>query len=123
MEKTFDTMVEMSEKQYEIDHQNGGRKDGAAPRERGKITLKYTRQYLSHRYLTIEYNFAKSCIWPIIKWTMKIIVSDGRFSLPNKVQNIYDISENRIYDVTETKIYRTKEIQEECYSGKKKCIL
>lgn len=113
-------MVEIAEKQYEIDHQNGGRKDGPNARERVEITLKYNRQYLSHRYLAIEYNVAKSCISSIIKWTMKIIVSDGRFSLPNKVQNIYDTSEDRIYDVTETKIDRPQKKQDNFYSGKKK---
>lgn len=113
-------MVEIAEKQYEIDHQNGGRKDGPTARERVEITLKYNRQYLSHRYLASEYNVAKSCISFIIKWTMKIIVSDKRFSLPNKVQNIYDKSEDRIYDVTETKIDRPQKGQEKFYSGKKK---
>lgn len=113
-------MVEIAENKYEIDHLNGGRKDGPTARERVEITLKYCRQYLSYRYLAFEYKVAKSCIATIIKWTMKIIVSDGRFSLPNKVQNIYDTSEDRIYDVTETKIDRPQKKQEKFYSGKKK---
>lgn len=113
-------MVEIAEKQYEKDHKNGGRKDGLSARERVEITLKYNRQYLSHRYLAREYNIAKSCVSPIVKWTMKVIVSDGRFSLPNKVKNINDTSENRILDVTESKIDRPQKHQEKFYSGKKK---
>lgn len=113
-------MVEAAERQYEIDHKNGGRKDGLTPRERVEITLKYNRQYLSQRYLAIEYNIAKSCISPIVKWTMKVIVKNPNFSLPNKVQNIYDTSEDRIYDATETRIDRPISNQNDYYSGKKK---
>ena len=113
-------MVKLVEKQYKEEHKNGGRKDGLTPRERVEVTLKYTRQYVSQRYLAIEYNIAKSCIAPIIKWTLKIIVSSGSFSLPNKVENIYDTSEDRIYDVTESKIDRPQKNQEKYYSGKKK---
>ena len=85
---------------YDEEHKNGGRKDAPTPRERLKITLKYYRQYLSQRYLAIEYGVAKSCISPIIKWTAKVLVSDNNFSLPNKTENINDNSESRIYDVT-----------------------
>ena len=117
---TFDSMVKVLEKQYEIDHKDGGRKDGASPRERLEITLKYLRQYMSQRYLAHEYEIAKSCIAPIVEWTTKTIVKDGNFSLLNKVDNIYDKSEDRIIDVTETKIDRPEKKQEDYYSGKKK---
>lgn len=112
-------MVIIIIKQYELDHQVGGRKDGATPQERLEITLKYCRQYLSQRYLASEYKIGKSCIAPIIKWTMKILVQDNNFSLPNRVQNIYDNSEDRATDVTETKIDRPTKHQEKYYSGKK----
>lgn len=117
---TFDAMVKVVEKQYEKDHKDGGRKDGASPSERLEITLKYLRQYMSQRYLANEYEIAKSCIAPIVKWTTKTIVKDGNFSLPNKVDNIYDKSEDRIIDVTETKIDRPEKNQKDYYSGKKK---
>lgn len=118
--RTFDKMLEIITKQFKIDHINGGRTDGATAQERLEITLKYCRQYLSQRYLAKEYKIAKSCISPIIKWTIKVLVNDNNFSLPNRVQNIYDSSENRAIDVTETKIDRPVKHQEEYYSGKKK---
>ena len=117
---TFEEMVSLAEKQYQKDHECGGRKDGLSPQERVEITLKYTRQYLSQRYLATEYKVAKSCISPIIKWTLKVIVSNGKFSLPKKVENIYDKSEDRIYDATESKIDRPQKKQKKYYSGKKK---
>lgn len=116
---TFDKMVEIIEAKYDIEHQNGGRKDGASPRERVEITLKYCRQYLSQRYIAHEYGVAKSCISPIIKWTLKILVKDYNFSLPKKTDNIFDKSEDRIDDATESRIDRPKKNQEDWYSGKK----
>ncbi len=58
------------------------------------MTLKYLRQYVSQRYLANEYNIAKSTIAPIVKWTVKILIKRKSFSLPNKVKNINDNSEN-----------------------------
>lgn len=81
-------------------HKNGEKKDEPTPRERLEITLKYNRQYVSQRYLAVEYNVAKSFIGPIINWTMKIIVDSNSFSLFNKISNIYDNSEDRIIDAT-----------------------
>lgn len=113
-------MLKIVENKYEKEHKNGGRKDGPTPRERLEITLKYNRQYVSQRYLAVEYNVAKSCIGPIINWTMKIIVDSKSFSLFNKVSNIYDNSEDRIIDATESRIDRPQKKQNEWYSGKKK---
>lgn len=117
---TFIQMLEIIEVQYNIDHQLGGRKDGATPIQRLEITLKYMRQYVSQRYLAIEYKIAKSCISTIIKWCVKILVNDNNFRLPNKVSNINDESEDRIIDATESKIDRPKFKQKDWYSGKKK---
>ena len=75
---------------------------------------------MSQRYLASEYNIAKSCISPIVEWTTKVLVSKNNFSLPNKVDNINDKSEDRIIDATESKIDRPKKKQKEWYSGKKK---
>lgn len=75
---------------------------------------------MSQRYLAQEYNVAKSSISPIVISTSKTLVSSKKFSLPKKVDNIKDNSENRIIDATETKIDRPKNKQEDWYSGKKK---
>ena len=48
------------------------------------------------------------------------MVSDNNFSLPNKLDNVYDKSEDRIIDATESRIDRPKYHQEDWYSGKKK---
>lgn len=120
VKKTFNEMEIIVDNSYNKEHRNGGRKDGPTPRERLEITLKYFRQYVSQRYLAIEYNVAKSSISPIIKWVTKALVKDHNFSLPNKVKNINDTSETRIVDVTESRIDRPKKKQEEWYSGKKK---
>lgn len=117
---TFDKMLQIVLYQYKIDHLKGGRKDGATPIERLQITLEYLRQYTSQRYLSVKYKVSKSRISDIIKWTLKVLVDDSSFSLPNKVQNIYDTSEDRIYDATESKIDRPSKHQEDWYSGKKK---
>ena len=85
-----------------------------------EITLKYLRQYVTQRYLAVEYGIGKSCISPIVKWTIKTLVNTNQFRLPNKVQNISDNSETRIIDVTESKIDRPIKNQEKWYSGKKK---
>ena len=45
-------MVEIAEKQYEIDHLNGGRKDGPTARERVEITLKYCKNLLAYLKLS-----------------------------------------------------------------------
>lgn len=113
-------MVEIVEKEYNLLHLNSGRKDGLTLQQRVEVTLKYCRQYLSQRYLSHEYNIAKSCIAPIIKWTIKALVKNNNFSLPNKVENINDKSEDRIIDATESKIDRPKIAQKSWYSGKKK---
>lgn len=120
VKKTFEIMKKIVNNFYEKKRRKGGRKDGPTPQERLEITLKYCRQYLSHRYLAKEYHVAKSCIAPIIKEILKILVSDNNFSLPNKTENINDKSEDRIIDVTESRIDRPKKAQEDWYSGKKK---
>ena len=116
---TFDRIVKIVEQQYKKEHEKGGRKDGATPTQRVEITLKYIRQYYSQRYIASEYGIAKSCIAPIVKWVLKIIVKDPSFSLPNKVENIYDLSEDRIFDATESKIDMPEENQDDWFSGKK----
>lgn len=120
VKKTFEKMLEAVDKCYQEEHKKGGRKDGVTPRERLEITLKYLRQYVSQRYLAKEYDTAKSNISPIFKWTLKVLVKNNNFSLPNKVDNINDTSEERIIDATESRIDRPKEKQQEWYSGKKK---
>lgn len=121
VEKTnFFNMVEIIEKEYNIVHRKGGRNDGLTPQERVEITLKYCRQYVSQRYLASEYNIAKSSISPTIKSTMKTLIDNNCYSLPNRVQNIYDKSEDRIFDATESKIDRPIKKQRKWYSGKKK---
>lgn len=117
---TFDEMVRIVEIEYDIIHKRGGRKDGPDASLRVEITLKYLRQYNSQRYLAVEYDVAKSSISPIVKWTTKVLESNNSFSLPNKVDNINDKSEDRIIDATETKIDRPSKNQREWYSGKKK---
>lgn len=118
--ETFECMLNIVSINYQLCHQKGGRKDGASPQERLEITLKYLRQYVSQRYLAHEYKIAKSSISPIVKWTVKILVKNSNFSLPNRVENIYDNSEARVTDATEAKIDRPKKNQEKWYSGKKK---
>ena len=82
VKKTFEKMLDIVDKSYKEDHQKGGRKDGATPRERLEITLKYLRQYVSQRYLAKEYGVGKSRIAPIVKWTSKVLVKDRRKCTP-----------------------------------------
>ena len=63
---TFEEMVSLAEKKYQKDHECGGRKDGLSPRKRVEITLKYTRQYLSQRYLALEYNVAYATVEKVV---------------------------------------------------------
>lgn len=67
IDKTTFEEAERIKAEYERKHTYGGRKDGVTQRQRLEITLKYVRKYLSQRYLSLEYNTAKSCISPIIK--------------------------------------------------------
>ena len=97
-----------------------GQKRRTVATRKSRNCLKYLRQYTSQRYLAHEYNVAKSSIAPIIKWTTKILVKNCNFSLPNRVNNINDRSENRIIDATESKIDRPNKNQRKWYSGKKK---
>lgn len=120
VKKTFEKMLEIVDNSYKEKHKYGGRKDGATPKERLEITLKYLRQYVSQRYLAKEYGIGKSRISPIVKETSKILVKDKSFSLPNRVTNMNDYSEPRIEDATESRIDRPQENQEDWYSGKKK---
>ncbi len=120
VKKTFEAMLLAVENQYETDHKLGGRKDGSNPQQRLEITLKYLRQYVSQRYLASDYGIGKSCISPIVEWTIKVLVKDNNFRLPNRVQNINDTSESRIIDATESKIDRPIKKQKNWYSGKKK---
>lgn len=115
---TFEQMVKLVEIELDKIRKKGGRKDGATPQEWVEITLKYLRQYMSQRYLAHEYGIAKSCISPIVIKTSKILVESGAFRLPNKVDNIYDTSEDRVIDATESRIDRPQVNQEDWYSGK-----
>lgn len=117
---TFDTMKKIVDSAYLKEHAKGGRKDGVTPCQRLEITLKYIRQYLSQRYLAFEYHIAKSCISPIIKWTLKILINNNNFSMFNKVLRINDVSEGRIIDATDSKIDRPIKNQRRYYSGKRK---
>lgn len=118
--ETFNVMLKILENVYRKEHSKGGRKDGTNPRQRLEITLKYIRQYLSQRYLAFEYSTSKSCISPIIKWTLKALINNNNFSLFNRILRINDISEARIIDATDSRIDRPRKKQKIYYSGKRK---
>ena len=118
--ETFDAQLKILEIQFEEDHKKGGRKDGLTPKERLEIYWKYSRQYFSQRYLAAKYGISKSQISPTITWVAKTLAKNIVFTLPNRVKNMEDHSENRIIDATESRIDRPKKHHKKWYSGKKK---
>jgi len=107
--ETFAAMVEVLTAEYLKKHEKGGRKTKLTLEERLIMTLKYLRQYPTHKELAYEFEVGESTVRDTITWIENTLVKDSQFKLPGKKALLEDDSiEVILVDVTECPIERPK---------------
>ena len=107
--ETFTAMVEVLTAEYLKKHEKGGRKTKLTLEERLIMTLKYLRQYPTHKELAYEFEVGESTVRDTITWIENTLVKDSQFKLPGKKALFEDDSiEVILVDVTECPIERPK---------------
>jgi transcriptional antiterminator len=107
--ETFAAMVDVLTAEYLKKHEKGGRKTKLTLEERLILTLKYLRQYPTHKELAYEFEIGESTVRDTITWVEDTLVKDEKFKLPGKKVLLEDDSiEVVLVDVTECPIERPK---------------
>jgi transposase len=107
--ETFAAMVDVLATEYLKMHAKGGRKTKLTLEERLIMTLKYLRQYPTHKELAYEFEVGESTVRDTITWVEDTLVKDEKFKLPGKKALLEDERiEVILVDVTECSIERPK---------------
>jgi len=107
--ETFAAMVEVLTAEYLKRHEKGGRNTKLTLEERLIMTLKYLRQYPTHKELAYEFDIGESTVRDTITWIENTLVKDSQFKLPGKKVLLEDDSiEVILVDVMECPIERPK---------------
>jgi hypothetical protein len=121
--ETFQIMLKILEKQYQNEHQAGGKPAKKCPPSiRLLIALQYWREYRDMEHIGYEFGIVKSAVCSAIQWVEKTWIADKTFHLPGK-KILFDKTAKMkivIADATESPIERPKKKQKKYYSGKKK---
>jgi len=119
--ETFAAMVEVLTAEYLKKHEKGGRKPKLTLEERLIMTLKYLRQYPTHKELAYEFEVGESTVRDTITWIENTLVKDSQFKLPGKKALLEDDSiEVILVDVTECPIERPKKNSGDTTPAKRK---
>jgi len=107
--ETFAAMVEVLTAEYLKKHEKGGRNTKLTLEERLIMTLKYLRQYPTHKELAYEFEVGESTVRDTITWIENTLVKDSQFKLPGKKVLLEEDSiEVILVDVMECPIERPK---------------
>jgi len=82
--ETFAAMVEVLTAEYLKRHEKGGRNTKLTLEERLIMTLKYLRQYPTHKELAYEFEVGESTVRDTIAWVENTLVKAEKFKLPGK---------------------------------------
>ena len=108
--ETFAAMTGALAVKYTKAHAKGGRKTKLTLEERLIMTLKYLRQYPTHKELAYEFEVGESTVRDTIAWVENTLVKDEKFKLPGKKALLDEDGgiEIILVDVTECPIERPK---------------
>ena len=119
--ETFAAMVEVLADEYTKAHEKGGRKTKLTLEERLIMTLKYLRQYPTHKELAYEFEVGESTVRDTIAWVENTLVKAEKFKLPGKKVLLEDDSiEVILVDVMECPVERPKKNSVSGTRGKRK---
>ena len=120
---TFEVMLKILEKEYEKMRKRGGRARKLSVLDMLVITLSYYHEYRTMANIGFDYSVHPQRVCEAIAWVEKVLIKDGKFSLPSKRKLVKDSTISiTIIDVTEQETERPKYGQKASYSGKKNDI-
>ena len=121
--ETFAAMTEVLAAEYAKAHEKGGRKPKLTLEERLIMTLKYLRQYPTHKELAYEFEVGESTVRDTISWVENTLVKAEQFKLPGKKVLLEDDSiEIILVDVMECPVERPKKNSDSGIPEKRKNI-
>lgn len=121
--ETFAAMVSVLMVEYLKIHEKGGRRTKLTLEERLLMTLKYLRQYPTHKELAYEFDVGESTVRDTLTWVENTLVKADQFKLPGKKALLEDESiEVILVDVTECPIERPKKNSGNTTPAKRKNI-
>ena len=108
--ETFDGMTTALRATYDEKHIRGGRKPILKIEDQLFLSLKYWRQYVTHRELAFEFEVSETVARDTIAWVENTLVKSRKFSLPVKKALIDEENDIEIVlvDVTESPVERPK---------------
>lgn len=107
---TFEKMLEILQKAYNLKHSRRGRKPKLSLPEMLLATLEYLREYRTYAHVAANFGIDESNMYRTIKWVEDTLIKDGTFSLPGRKALLKSDVEYQIVliDATETPIERPK---------------
>jgi hypothetical protein len=107
--ETFAEMVGVLTEDYLGRHTKGGRVPRLTIENRLCLTLKYWRQYVTHKELAFDFEIGEQTVRDTIVWVEDTLIRSGKFALPGKKALLEDNEiEVVLVDVTESPIERPK---------------
>ena len=118
---TFEKMLEILNKQYEKEHEKGGKPAKLKVLDKLIITLCYYREYRTMQHIAFDYEVTKGTICNSIHWVENTLIKSGIFSLPSKRELYTDTKiEVVLIDATEVEIERPKKDKSNTIPEKRK---
>ena len=118
---TFEKMLEILNKQYEKEHEKGGKPARLKVLDKLIITLCYYREYRTMQHIAFDYEVTKGTICNSIHWVENTLIKSGIFSLPSKRELYTDTKiEVVLIDATEVEIERPKKDKSNTIPEKRK---
>ena len=122
---TFNKMIEILNKAYEIKHKKGGRPHSLMMEDRLLMALEYLREYRTYAHIGSSYGVSERCAYETSRWVEDILIKSPEFALPGKKALLK--SDNKIevilIDAVESPIERPKKNKNNSIQEKRKSIL
>ena len=120
--KTFESMREILEEDFQRKHKKGGRKPTLSVLDKLVIMLQYYREYRTMQNIAFDYGVQKSTISDGIAWVEETLIKSGQFRLPSKRELLKPDTtlEVVIVDATECEIERPEKNRKSITQEKRK---
>lgn len=106
--KVFDSMLEVLNAEYKIQHLRGGKPPKLSVVDRLVVTLDYYKDYRPYDRIGYDYGVQGPAIYKIIRWVEDTLIKDSRFHLPPKKELREAEFDVILVDCTESPVQRPK---------------
>lgn len=122
--ETFELMLEILNKQYNKDHEKGGKPPKLSVLDKLLMMLCYYREYRTMQHIAFDYGVCKSTVCESVHWVEETLVKSGVFRLPSKRELHSNHSiDILLVDATEVEIERPKKTKTVLFREKEKAHL